>query len=128
MIEKDEWVSERDPELFDADENGEILAKVCTSEGYATIDFNPQYVVPVYKVSVKDYLENDRLVKWRHTDDWLYSHEEFSRQVQHISGCGEGGALAIAKDGTLWKLDPGAKDWRQLPSLPKGIRKVEDGV
>lgn len=128
MTEKESWISKQEPKPFDADENGKILAKVCASEGYRTADFTPQWVVPVYTVSIKEYLENDRLVEWRHTDSWLDSHEESPRQVQYISGCGEGGAVAIAKDGTLWKLDPGAREWRQLPDLPKGIRKVSNGI
>lgn len=127
MIEKDAWVSEREPKPFDADENGKVLARD-TSGWYRTADFTPQFMVPEYEVSIKEYLENAKLTQWRHTDSWLDAHEEFSRQVQYISGCGEGGVVAIAKDGTLWMLDQGAKDWRQLPDLPKGIRKVSNGI
>jgi hypothetical protein len=76
MIEKESWISKQEPKPFDADENGKILAKVCTSEGYRTADFTPQWVVPVYTVSIKEYLENDKLVEWRHTSSIYFRLRE----------------------------------------------------
>lgn len=126
MIEEQGWISKQGPTPFDADEEGKILAQV--SQGYIVPGLEPRYEVPHYAVSVNEYSNNDRLVRWKHTDSWLSTHEELSRQVCHISGCGDGSVVAIAKDGSLWKLGSEETYWRRLPNLPTVIRKVSNGI
>lgn len=130
MIEEKEWFSNRNPKPCDADDSGLVVARM-PSEMYRVMDsIEPKYVIPERQVSVSDYIANNKLTEWRHTDDWLKNHEEVDRGIDQIAACGDGSLFALAKDGTIWyaectnhgfRIEWG---WEQLPPLPKNTRKT----
>ena len=123
------WISKWGPEPSDSDEEGKILARVDYSSGYVVPGLNPRYEIPEHLVSVTEYMTNAKLVEWRHTENWVNTHEEFEREVAQVS-CGDSSIVVLTKDGTMWlyRYGSGARCWSQLPDLPKGVRKIDPKI
>lgn len=124
MIKETQWFSNRQPEIKDADDNGNIVARIPSQEHFDIL--NRKLISPEHLVSVDEFRSNSKFTEWRHTDRWLTNHEEVDREIDQISGGGDK-VVVKAKDGTVWRYENLGRDgwgWNQLPPLPKSIHPI----
>lgn len=104
----EDWITDRLPTEADADEHGEVLARV------------PSRWLPgeIWNCSI-EWDQVDDGTPWRHTSIWraALAPTTTPRLFTSIAHA-DGRYLALADDGTAWFNYGDARGWQQLDPLP----------